>query len=215
MLVHMDEKLLQSKNFETKTAPGAGAGAAVFTKRRTVTGLTVIALFAALIAAGTFISIPLPLSPVPIVLQNLFALLAGLVLGPAMGAAAVALYLAAGIIGAPVFAGASGGIVRLIGPTGGFLIGYLLAGLVAGLIAGLPRPEQKIPLWRVIAAAFAGLLVVYVPGVAWLKISTGRTWAAAFAGGFIPFIPGDVVKGVVAVLITPRLRRASADLFSR
>ena len=98
-----------------------------FSKRKTVTALTLTALFAALIAAGTFISIPLPFSPVPIVLQNLFTVLAGLILGPALGAAAVALYLAAGIIGAPVFAGATGGIVRLIGPTGGFLIGYFLA----------------------------------------------------------------------------------------
>jgi biotin transport system substrate-specific component len=170
------------------------------------------ALFAALIAAGTFISIPLPFSPVPIVLQNLFALLAGLVLGPVLGASAVALYLIAGIIGAPVFAGATGGIVRIIGPTGGFLAGYLLAGLIAGLIAGFPKPEQKTPLWRIIAAVFAGLLIVYVPGVAWLKLSTGGTWAAAFTGGFIPFIPGDIVKGAAAVVIAPRLRRAAADL---
>lgn len=209
----MDEKLLQTENHETKTAPSAGA--VVFTKRKTVTGLAVTALFAALIAAGTFISIPLPLSPVPIVLQNLFALLAGLVLGPAMGAAAVALYLIAGIIGAPVFAGATGGIVRLIGPTGGFLIGYLLAGLTAGLIAGFPRPGKKTPLRRIAAAAFTGLLLVYLPGLAWLKISTGGTWAAALAGGFIPFIPGDLVKGVVAAAISPRLRRAAADLLSR
>ncbi|MDR0584270.1 MAG: biotin transporter BioY [Treponema sp.] len=211
----MDEKFLQTESFETKTAPSAPAGAVVFTKRGTVTGLTVIALFAALIAAGTFISIPLPLSPVPIVLQNFFALLAGLVLGPAMGAAAVALYLIAGIIGAPVFAGATGGIVRIIGPTGGFLIGYLLAGLSAGLIAGFPGQEKKVPLWRIITAAFTGLLLVYLPGLVWLKISTGGTWAAALAGGFIPFIPGDLAKGVVAVVIAPRLRRAAADLLSR
>ena len=173
------------------------------------------ALFAALIAAGTFIAIPLPFSPVPIVLQNLFAVLAGLALGPALGAAAAGLYLAAGIIGAPVFAGASGGLVRLIGPTGGFLIGYLLAAFTAGLIAGFPRPGHKTALWRIIAAAFAAFLIVYAPGLAWLKISTGRTWAAAFTGGFIPFIPGDLAKGVVAVIIAPRLRRAAADLLSR
>jgi biotin transport system substrate-specific component len=188
---------------------------AILNGRKTLTGLTMTALFAALIAAGTFIAIPLPFSPVPIVLQNLFALLAGLVLGPVLGAASVALYLAAGIIGAPVFAGASGGIVRLIGPTGGFLIGYLLAAFIAGLIAGFPGPGQKTAFWRIIAAVCAGLLIVYVPGVAWLKLSTGRTWAAALAGGFIPFIAGDIAKGVVAVIIAPRLRRAAADLLSR
>jgi biotin transport system substrate-specific component len=185
------------------------------TKRRTVTGLTMTALFAALIAAGTFVAIPLPFSPVPIVLQNLFALLAGLVLGPVLGAAAAGLYLAAGLIGAPVFAGGTGGLARLFGPTGGFLIGYLLAAFTAGLIAGFPRPEQKTPLWRIIAAVAAGLLIVYVPGVAWFKLSTGRTWAAALTGGCIPFIPGDVVKGVVAAVAAKRLRRAAADLLSR
>jgi biotin transport system substrate-specific component len=209
----MAENLLQTEIAETKTTESAGA--VVFTKRRTITGLTITALFAAFIAAGTFISIPLPFSPVPIVLQNLFALLAGLILGPAMGAAAVALYLIAGIIGAPVFAGAAGGIVLFIGPTGGFLIGYLLAGLTAGLIAGFPMPEKKTPFWQIVTAVFTGLLIVYVPGVAWLKISIGGTWAAALAGGFIPFIPGDLVKGVVAAAITPRLRRTAADLLSR
>jgi biotin transport system substrate-specific component len=183
-------------------------------KKRTVTGITLTALFAALIAAGTFISVPLPFSPVPVVLQNLFALLSGLILGPVPGAAAVGLYLIAGIIGAPVFAGASGGIVRLMGPTGGFLIGYLLAAFTAGLIAGRPRPERKTPLLRIIAAVSAGLLAVYLPGLAWLKFSTGRSWPAAIAGGFVPFIIGDVLKGIAAVLIAPRLRRTLGDLFS-
>jgi biotin transport system substrate-specific component len=188
---------------------------AVFSGRKTVTGLTMSALFAALIAAGTFVSIPIPVSPVPIALQNLFAVLAGLVLGPALGSAAVALYLAAGIIGAPVFAGASGGIARLLGPTGGFLIGYLLAAFTGGLITGFPKPGQKLPAWRIALALGAAFLVVYVPGVAWLKISTHRSWAAAFAGGCIPFIPGDIIKALAAAAVAPRLRRAASDLLAR
>jgi biotin transport system substrate-specific component len=188
---------------------------AVFSGRKTVTGLVMSALFAALIAAGTFVSIPIPVSPVPIALQNLFAVLAGLVLGPALGAAAVALYLAAGIIGAPVFAGASGGIARLLGPTGGFLIGYLLAGFTGGMITGFPKQGQKLPAWRIALAICAAFLVVYVPGVAWLKISTHRSWGAAFAGGCIPFIPGDIVKALVAAAIAPRLRRTAADILAR
>lgn len=195
-----------------KTGPETEAKSA---KGRSLSALSLTALFAALIAAGTFVSIPLPFSPVPIVLQNLFALLAGLVLGPVLGVAAAELYLIAGLIGAPVFAGASGGLARLLGPTGGFLVGYALAAFIAGLIAGLPVPGKKIPLWRIILAAAAGLLVVYVPGVAWLKISTGRTWAAALAGGFVPFIPGDAIKGCIAAAAAPRLRRAAAALLFR
>jgi biotin transport system substrate-specific component len=145
------------------------------------------------------------------VLQNLFALLAGLILGPVLGAAAVGLYLIAGIIGAPVFAGATGGIARLIGPTGGFLFGYLLAAFTAGLIAGRPRPGFKTPIWRIIIAALAGLLIVYVPGVIRLKFAINADWGKALAAGFVPFVLGDAVKGVIAVLIAPRLRRVAAD----
>jgi biotin transport system substrate-specific component len=148
---------------------------------------------------------------VPVVLQNLFSLLAGLVLGPLLGAAAVGLYLLAGIIGVPVFAGASGGIARALGPTGGFLLGYLLSAFTAGLIAGRPRREA-VPRWRIILAVLAGLLIIYVPGLLRLRLALD-SWTKTLAAGFLPFIPGDAVKGVIAVLIAPRLRRPLGDLF--
>jgi biotin transport system substrate-specific component len=185
---------------EEKTGrKGAAAG------RRRSTGLVLAALFGALIAAGAFISIPLPFSPVPVVLQNLFCLLAGLVLGPVLGAAAVGLYLLAGIIGAPVFAGAGGGIARILGPTGGFLLGYLFSAFTAGLIAGRPG-QETVSRRRIILAVLAGLLIVYVPGILRLRFAAG-SWIKALVSGFFPFIPGDAVKGFIAVLSAPRLRR--------
>ncbi|MDR1904311.1 MAG: biotin transporter BioY [Treponema sp.] len=187
-----------------------GNNTAVSAKRKTLTALVLTSLFAALIAAGTFISIPLPFSPVPIVLQNLFAVLAGLILGPIFGGAAVALYLTAGVLGAPVFAGAAGGIAHFAGPTGGFLFGYLLAGFTAGLIAGRPRCGVQTPLWKIIAASAAGFLIIYVSGVIRLKYAINKDWAAALTAGVLPFIIGDAVKGVIAVVITRRLRRAAA-----
>jgi biotin transport system substrate-specific component len=165
------------------------------------------ALFAALIAGGTFIAIPI--GPVPIVLQNLFALLAGLILGPVLGVAAVALYLLAGLLGAPVFAGFTAGITRFAGPTGGYFIGYLLMALIAGLIMG--RPGRKASRIRIIIASITGLMVVYVPGVSWLKIQSGLDWDRALMAGFVPFIIGDVLKGIGAVLIAPRLRKTAFD----
>jgi biotin transport system substrate-specific component len=185
---------------------------ALASRRRAVTGLTFTALFAALTAAGTFISIPLPFSPVPLVLQNLFALLSGLILGPLLGAAAVGLYLIAGALGAPVFAGAAGGFAHFFGPTGGFLGGYLLGAVTAGLMAGRPRAGIKTPLWRIILAVLAGFLVIYVPGVLRLKWVIDKPWPAALAAGFFPFLIGDLVKGAAAVIIVPRLRRTAADL---
>jgi biotin transport system substrate-specific component len=206
---HVEEQNAAQTREDGAREEGAGGG-----RGRTALSLSLSALFAALIAAGTFISIPLPFTPVPVVLQNLFSLLAGLALGPALGGAAVGLYLLAGIIGVPVFAGATGGIARLLGPTGGFLIGYLLSALCAGLICGRPRAGVKVPLWRMILAVLAGLLVIYAPGLVRLRFALG-SWGKALTAGFIPFAAGDAFKGFLAVLAAPRLRRLVADRFGR
>jgi len=173
--------------------------------------IALTALFAALTAAGAFIAIPL--GPVPIVLQNLLALLSGLVLGPVLGAAAVGLFLLAGLLNFPVFSG-GGGIARFAGPTGGYLIGYFLAALTAGLIAGRPRvnARSKIIHPRIVIAVIASFLVIYIPGLIWLKVRVNLDWVKTLFTGFIPFIIGDALKGIAAILIAPRLRRIAADL---
>jgi biotin transport system substrate-specific component len=165
------------------------------------------ALFAALISAGSFIAVPL--GPVPIVLQNFFALLAGLVLGPFLGAAAAGLFIAAGAIGLPVFANNTMGIARLMGPTGGYIFGYLLGAFAAGLVIGSPKQGEKIKVWRLVFAAALGVLVVYIPGLIRLRFVLD-TWPKTFAAGFYPFLIGDAIKAVIAALIAPRLRRTAA-----
>ncbi|MCL1815509.1 MAG: biotin transporter BioY [Treponema sp.] len=180
------------------------------TPKKAIIRLTLTALFASLIAGGTFIGIPLPFSPVPIVLQNLFVVLAGLVLGPTLGSAAAALFLCAGALGLPVFAGAGGGIARFAGPTGGFLIGYFFAALTAGLAAGQPRAGKNTPFRRIILAAVLGFLVVYIPGVIGLFRFVG-SWPKAFAAGIFPFLIGDTIKSLIAAAAAGRLRRAVAD----
>src|SRR5882724_7590674 len=92
--------------------------------------------FAAAVAAASQIAIPLPFTPVPITLQPMLVILAGMMLGPVAGAASMALYLAAGAAGLPVFTpiGAPG-IARFFGPTGGYLIAYPAAAYVAGMFA--------------------------------------------------------------------------------
>jgi biotin transport system substrate-specific component len=179
--------------------------------RSAITRTVFTALFAALIAAGTFISIPLPLSPVPLVLQNFFALLAGLVLGPMLGLGATLLYLLVGAIGAPVFAGAKGGIAHFFGPTGGYLAGYALCAAVAGLVAGKPEGVGPTRWGRIVLAAVLGLLAVYIPGVVRLKMVLAADWPKALGIGLLPFLPGDGIKAVLAILLAPRLRRAAAD----
>ncbi|MDR0719863.1 MAG: biotin transporter BioY [Treponema sp.] len=180
------------------------------TGKKIILRISLAALFAALISAGAFISIPI--GPVPIVLQNLIALLAGLILGPFLGGAAVALFLLAGILNLPVFAGGTGGIARLLGPTGGYLAGYFIMAVAAGLIAGRPRKDRKKDSYpRMIIAIIAGLLIVYVPGVYWLKLKAGYDFAKAIGVGFVPFIIGDCIKAAAAICIIPRLRGAAAD----
>jgi len=183
-------------------------------RNKKILSLVFVALFAAIISAGALLAIPI--GPVPIALQNFFTLLSGLVLGPALGAAAVGLFLIAGAVGAPVFAnsGSPMGMARLLGPTGGFFLGYLLGALVAGLIVGFPQTGKKVPFWRYIIAVVAGLLIVYVPGLIRLKWYLDISWPQTFMSGFVPFLPGDALKGVIAALIAPRLRKTAGQLLS-
>ena len=166
------------------------------------------ALFAALIAAGAFIAIPI--GPVPIVLQNMFVLLAGLLLGARWGLITVAIYLLAGLVGLPVFAGGTGGIARFMGPTGGYLLSYLVAVVIVGFIANLGGPSNsksgKKRLIRDIIALTIGTLVVYACGVPWLKYVTGMDWNKALALGMVPFLIGDLIKIAAAIPISRTLR---------
>lgn len=163
--------------------------------------MTVIAaLMAALIAAGAYLAIPI--GPVPIVLQNLFVLLTGLLLTPRWAGTAVGVYLLAGTLGLPVFAGATGGIGRLLGPTGGYLAGYVPAVLV---VSWCNRRFGRRPLVDGIAMVIA-MAVVYLLGVAWLKTLTGMGWSQAAMAGMLPFLPGDAVKIAAALPIARTLR---------
>jgi biotin transport system substrate-specific component len=138
-----------------------------------------------------------------------------------MGGAAVALYLLAGALSLPVFAGGTGGIARFAGPTGGFLIGYFLMAVTAGAILGRPGAGKKDPLPRLIASIAAGILVVYIPGILWLRFGPTRLgWTRAILAGVgvLPFpfvfLAGDALKGIAAGLIAPRLRALASDLLN-
>ena len=157
-------------------------------------------LMAALIAMGAYVHIPL--GPVPIVLQNLFVLLAALLLGSRWSMISVAIYLFAGAIGIPVFAGAKGGIVHFLGPTGGYLLGFLLAAFVTGSIA----EHSGKRLTAQILAVTLGSLAIYAVGVPWLKFVTGLTWGKALLVGMVPFLIGDAFKASAAVLLARALR---------
>ena len=94
-----------------------------------------VAGFSLVIALGAQIAIPLPFTPVPVTLQTLAVLLAGCTLGKGRGALAVIVYIVEGCAGLPVFSGGTGGIVHLLGPTGGYLVGFVAAAYLVGLLA--------------------------------------------------------------------------------
>lgn len=171
--------------------------AAEHTRRRTLT-IVGVAGFAVALAAASQIAIPLPNTPVPITLQPLVVVLAGLWLGPTAGAASMMLFLAAGAVGLPVFApmGAPG-LARLLGPTGGYLLASPIAAFVAGTLA--PRTAG---FGRRFAAAVAGMVAIYLGGFAQLAVLTGSVERAAVLG-VMPFVALDACKALLAALIRP------------
>ncbi len=157
-------------------------------------------LLAALTAVGAYISIPI--GPVPIVLQNLFVYLTGLLLGSRWGMMGIAAYLLAGAVGLPVFAGGKGGIGHLIGPTGGYLLGYLPAVAIIGIVTEKTAGKLLFGLAALVAATVA----IYTCGVTWLSIVTGMTLFQSLLVGMLPFLIGDAVKIAAALFIARSLR---------
>lgn len=165
-----------------------------------------VLLVTALTALAAQISVPLPFTPVPFTLTPMVVLLGGAVLGARLGMASQVLYLALGIAGFPVFAASAvlpQGALRLLGPTGGYLMSYPFAAFVAGALA--ERGFDRRYFTSVLAMA-AGLAVVFTGGVLWLAwfaqpVRAGLT--AALRTGLYPFLPADIIKICIAAGIMP------------
>jgi biotin transport system substrate-specific component len=164
-----------------------------------------IGLAAAVVALSAQAVVPLPFSPVPMTLQPLAVLVVGGLLGPAAGAAALVLYIALGVLGLPVFAGGGSGALRLLGPTGGYLLAFPLAAAVTGRLVWT-APGSVL---RVLLACALGMVVIHAGGVAQLAVLGGDP-ALAFRVGFYPFLTGDLLKvglaAAVVLALGPRLR---------
>jgi biotin transport system substrate-specific component len=160
------------------------------------------AVFAALIGAFAYVAIPYPLSPAPVTLQVLGVFLAGLLLGPVWGAAALVLYLVAGALGAPVFAQGSAGLGVLVGPTGGYIFSYPLAAAAVGYVAHggfefRSLAESSVP--RMVAGMAAGTLVIYGIGVPFMWWNLDMTITTAIISGAVVFVPAEAAKMAAAI----------------
>ncbi|HEX6964707.1 MAG TPA: biotin transporter BioY [Gemmatimonadaceae bacterium] len=155
--------------------------------------------FAVALAAASQVAIPIPGTAVPMTLQPLAVVLAGLWLGPVAGASSMVLYILAGAAGLPVWApmGAPG-LARLIGPTGGYIIAYPVAAFIAGWVANrLPGYAGRV------GAAMLGILAIHIGGIAQLTILSGSLESAVLLGS-IPFLALDVVKAFLAGVFSPK-----------
>jgi len=176
------------------------------------TDLAMTALFATLTAIGAFIEIPFV--PVPLTLQTFFVLLSGLLLGARLGAASQFIYMMMGVIGLPVFAGGTSGIGVITGPTGGYIIGFIMGAFCTGLLvekgAGrkLVHDEKRSFYVRDAIAIGAGVVAIYLCGIAQLMNFLGIGLYSAMKVGVIPFLLGDLVKAILAISLAERVRKS-------
>jgi biotin transport system substrate-specific component len=165
-----------------------------------------VVLLTALTAAAAQVSVQLPFTPVPFTLQPMVVLLGGAALGSRLGMASQVLYLLAGLAGLPVFAASSvlpQGPLRLLGPTGGYLMAYPFAAFVTGWLAERGFDRRYI---TSVAAMAAGLALIFTGGVLWLAFFAAPAAAGlrgALNTGLIPFIPADIFKLFVAAAVLP------------
>jgi biotin transport system substrate-specific component len=170
------------------------------------------AVFAALVAVSGFFIVPLP-GGVPIVLKNLFVVLSGTVLGGFYGGIAILIFLAAGLLGIPVFV-IPGGPGVFLTPLGGYLIGYFAGSLTAGLVCGLPKLSEKkirpVFLLRLCIASFLGFLLILLCGVFYMMILNSMSFKAALTAGLVPFVIGDGIKFAAGIPLALKLRPIAA-----
>ena len=156
------------------------------------------------LAALAQIAIPVPGSPVPVTGQTLGVLILGTTYGSTLGVTTFAMYILAGIAGAPVFANSGHGLDRIVGATGGYLIGMLVATFVLGQLARF-RLDQKF--LTALPSMLIGTVITFSFGLIWLYQYTGQSWSWTVNAGLTPFILGEVLKIAIAGTSLPAIWR--------
>ena len=159
-------------------------------------GLVIV--FSLFIAACAQFSIHI--GPIPITGQTFAVLLTGALLGSRLGAAAVIAYLIEGALGLPFFAGGGAGIVRFLGPTGGYLVAFPAAAFITGAFAEQGW-DKRYP--TAVAAMAIGSLIIFLGGWAWYAILTNTPPVAAFKLAVLPFLLGDAIKIALGAAVLP------------
>ena len=175
--------------------PASSLRASVLPHSTALTHVSLIAGGVLFLSALAQVVIPVPGSPVPVTGQTLGVLLIGTTYGTGLGLATFAMYLLAGIAGAPVFAGASFGVEKITGATGGYLVGMFAATYLLGFLANRHMDQKFI---TALPSMLCGTLVTFSFGLIWLHHFTGKDWAWTISAGLTPFIMGEVLKIAIA-----------------
>jgi|SRR3712207_953142 len=163
--------------------------------------LCIIALFTALTAVMSQISIPLPFGPIPFTLQTFAIYLCAIILGSRLGTISQIIYVLLGAIGIPVFASFSGGLQCILGPTGGFIIAFPIVTFIVGKITS----KNKSTILTFTELIFT-LIFLYAMGITQLCFITKMPLLKAIMVGAVPFIPLDIVKIIIAYIIGVKIK---------
>jgi biotin transporter BioY len=144
--------------------------------------------------------IVIPIGPVPITGQTFVVLLTGALLGSRLGAMAMIAYLMEGTFGLPFFSGGTGGILHLLGPTGGYLVAFPAAAFITGAFAEHGWDKRFL---TAIAAMTIGSVLIILSGWAWFSLSTHTSATVAFVNSVAKFIPGEIIKVLLAAAALP------------
>lgn len=165
--------------------------------------ITKMALMVAMNCISAYLIIPLPFSLSPLAMQTLIVNLTGYILNTKQAFMTMLVYLLVGLAGVPVFTGGTSGPGKLFGPTGGYIFGFLLTAVFLAKFKGKDYSLKR----YILLGCLVGIPLIYLPGLAQLKLITGMDWDKAFYMGVLPFIPLDIVKCVIAALLAGPIHR--------
>lgn len=172
-------------------------------KRNKVGDITAIGLMVALLCVSSYISFPLPFTPIMITSQTIIINLIALTMSVKSGALSIIVFYFIGAIGLPVFSGGRSGIGTLVGPSGGYFLGFLITVIIISLIKGKNLNLKK----SIILTVFVGMTIIYICGAAWMGYYNGLSFMENIKVSILPFIPGDIIKCVLASFIGVRLNK--------
>ena len=176
-------------------------------KTFSVQKMAIIALMTAVLCILAPISIPVFISPVPISLGVLAIYLTAYVLSPLDATISVIIFILLGTFGLPVFSGYSGGLSKLVGPTGGYIIGFLFTVYITSLFIHM----KKGIIFGVIGM-ITGLALCYILGTIWFSYQQGKGFIASLLLCVVPFLIGDAIKIIVAVILGTQINKRLSDL---